>query len=158
LSSGKLEGNGAGRFIQLMRQHGHNTDVDVELATVLTPPPALTIKLDNDGIVLDKDDLLVAQHLTKYKRHFTIRKSTDGNFASKVKLGSSSVTESMSTQGYNPHTHDIYSLALDNVQNDLTFENVEVEFLDEIKPEDRVIVLAIKDGQQYVILDRAVTY
>lgn len=68
----RLEGNGAARLIQLMRQHGYNKDVDIELATVTSAPPDLKIKVDNMKIELDRDDLIIAQYLTKHKRQVKI--------------------------------------------------------------------------------------
>ncbi|QVY62993.1 DUF2577 domain-containing protein [Cytobacillus gottheilii] len=55
----KLEGNGAARIIQLMSRHGHNTDVNVELGTVISAPPSIVIRLDGDNFELDKDDIMV---------------------------------------------------------------------------------------------------
>ncbi|MBB6283827.1 DUF2577 family protein [Geobacillus subterraneus] len=63
-----MEGNGAVRLIQLMRQHGYNKDVSIELATVTSPPPNIKIQVDNMKIELDKDDVVVAEHLLPHKR------------------------------------------------------------------------------------------
>jgi len=57
----RLEGDGAARLIQLMRQYGYNKDVDIELATITNAPPDLKIKVDNMKVELDRDDLIVAQ-------------------------------------------------------------------------------------------------
>jgi hypothetical protein len=56
----RLEGNGASRFIQLMRQHGHNTDVTVEVGTITAAPPSIKLRLPGDDFDLDKDDVIVA--------------------------------------------------------------------------------------------------
>jgi PIN domain nuclease of toxin-antitoxin system len=153
-----MEGNGAIRLIKLMKQHGYNKDIDIELATVTNPPPKLKIQIDNMKIELEADDLIVAQHLTKHKRYVTMKKSIDSQFESYIKLKSTEVSESMSSQGYIPHTHDITSITLDNIQNDFAFENIEMEFQDELKKGDRIIVASVNDGQKYIILDRAVTF
>lgn len=55
----KLEGNGPARLIQLMRQFGHNTDVGVELGVIVSAPPSIKIRLENDGLELDNDDVIV---------------------------------------------------------------------------------------------------
>lgn len=131
----KLEGSGGTQLAMLMKSLGYNKDVDFQLATVTSAPPDLKIKVDNmEKIELDKDDLIVAQHLTKYTR--------------KVKLTSTSVTDAMTSAGYTPHTHDITSLVIE----------ADLDFDDELKVGDRVIVVEIVEGETYVILDRAVTY
>lgn len=130
----RLEGSGASKMVQVIRKFGHNQDINIEFATVTSPPPNLKIKVDNMSIELDKDDLMVAEYLTKHKR--------------KIKFTSSSVAEAMSTEGFEPHVHDITSLVLEG----------EMEFIDELKAGERVIVANIDSGQTYVILDRAVSY
>jgi hypothetical protein len=108
----RLEGDGAARLIQLMRRHGYNKDVDFELATVTSPPPDLKIKVDNVNIELDRDDLIVAQYLTKHKRQVRINGGT----------------------------------------------TVELEYQDELKVGDRVIVASADNDQIYFVLDKAVMY
>ncbi|WP_033842323.1 DUF2577 family protein [Geobacillus vulcani] len=73
--------------------------MSVELGTVTNAPPDLKIKVDNMKVDLDRDDLVVAQYLTKHKRQVKI----DG------------VT------------------------------TVELEFQDELKPGDRVIVASTRN-------------
>jgi HSP20 family molecular chaperone IbpA len=108
----RLEGGGAVRLIQLIQRYGYNKDVDFELATVTSPPPDIKIKVDNVNIELDRDDLIVAQYLTKHKRQVKI----DGG------------------------------------------ATVELEFQDELKVGDRVIVANVKNGQLYIVLDKAVMF
>ncbi|MFT4413183.1 DUF2577 domain-containing protein [Fredinandcohnia humi] len=144
----RLVGTGASQLVQLIQKFGYNKDVDVELATVTAPPPNLKIKIDNMNVELEKDDLVVAQHLTKHKRRLTI-KGTNSN------LVSSSVIDSMTQNGSGPHTHDITSLT---IQGNLTVTDAEIEFLDELKAGERVIVASVDNGQLYIVLDRAVMY
>ena len=56
----RLEGNGAARFIQLMRKHGHNTEVAVEIGTITAAPPNIKLRLPGDDFDLEKDDIIVA--------------------------------------------------------------------------------------------------
>ena len=53
-------------MVQLIRKHGHNRDVSIELATVITPLPDLSIKLSSDGLELERDDLIVAGIVATY--------------------------------------------------------------------------------------------
>ena len=82
----RLEGNGAARLIQLMRQHGYNKDVDIELATVTSAPPNIKVKIDNMNIELDHDDLIVAQSLMKHKRQVKINGGTTSEFENQDEL------------------------------------------------------------------------
>lgn len=61
----RLEGDGAARLIQLMRQHGYNKDVDIELATVTSTPPNIKIQIDNMKVELDSDDIVITETLKK---------------------------------------------------------------------------------------------
>lgn len=131
----QVEGNGFSKLTQVIRDTGYNKDIDIELATVTASPPNLKIKVDNMDVELEKDDLIVAERLTKYKQN--------------IKLVTNDLNVNMSSEGYTPHTHDMSEIAINDA---------EIEFLDELKIGDRIIVASIKDGQLFVILDKAVVY
>ncbi|MDR7001555.1 hypothetical protein [Neobacillus niacini] len=61
-----IEGSAASRMVQLMRKHGHNRDVTIELATVVMPLPDLSVKLSSDGLVLEREDLVIAGIVATY--------------------------------------------------------------------------------------------
>lgn len=63
----RLEGNGAARLVSLMRQHGFNKELDVELATVVSITP-LKLRLDNANFDLEADDFVLSEHLTQHIR------------------------------------------------------------------------------------------
>lgn len=108
----KLEGSPASQLLQMIKQHGYNKDIDIELATVTSAPPALKIKIDNMPVELDKSDLVVAEYLTKHARTVSI-----GGGAEQT-----------------------------------------LQYTDELKAGQRVIVASINDGQTFVILGKAVIY
>jgi len=56
----KPQGNGYSQFVQLMRKHGHNKDIDIELGTVRAAPPEVAIRLDGFDFDLYKGDLIFA--------------------------------------------------------------------------------------------------
>lgn len=60
-----MEGSPGSQLIQLIRKHGYNKDVDIELATVTAAPPALRVKIDGMKIELEADDFVVAQSVTE---------------------------------------------------------------------------------------------
>lgn len=72
IKTAQPEGNGASQLVQLMRRHGYNKDINIELATVTAAPPALRIKVDNMAIELEAEDLIVAERLTSRKERIRI--------------------------------------------------------------------------------------
>lgn len=108
----RLEGNGASRFIQLMKSHGHNESIKVQLATITAAPPNIKLRIDGDKFELEADDFEVSEYLTKHKRQ--------------VKLNGGAVTE--------------------------------LEFQDELKVGDRVVVISANNDQRYYVIDKAVSY
>ncbi|SMF91204.1 Protein of unknown function [Paenibacillus uliginis N3/975] len=67
-----IEGGPVSQFKALVREIGHNKDVDIEFATILAPLPDIRIKIDNMPIELDADDVTVCEHLRDHKREVTI--------------------------------------------------------------------------------------
>jgi len=64
--STEMEGGGIARLTQAIAMVGYNKDLRIETGTVNQAPPSLEIELD-DGIVLEADDVTIAQHITQYK-------------------------------------------------------------------------------------------
>lgn len=56
----QIEGGGASKLVQLMRKHGYNRGVSLELGTVTAPPPSISLEL-SDGIELDADDVVLTK-------------------------------------------------------------------------------------------------
>lgn len=67
----EITGSASAKLVQLMRQIGHNVDVDIQLGTVIASPPAVRIKLDLDGVELRGNDLIIAESLTQHTRTLT---------------------------------------------------------------------------------------
>ncbi|MFP7288277.1 DUF2577 family protein [Shouchella clausii] len=158
----RIEGSGASQLVQLIRKIGHNTDVSIELATVTSAPPELKIKVDHMNVELEKDDLIVVQSLTKHKRTVTLV-SKGG-----MKLSAQNappvppdppVVTNLNLETIlvlNTGTGEALHQSLNISSSDFTAEEAELEFLDELKKDDRVLVAGIQQGQTYVILDRVV--
>lgn len=124
---------------------------DLMEAEVVSAPPELKIRLEgNDKLLIPKELIVVAEHLTKYKRKVTIKNS------GKTKVDSKSISATMALNGYVAHDHPISLFTLKD--SDFTLEEGEVEFLNELKKGDKVIVLSFAGGQRFFILDRIVTY
>lgn len=56
----KIEGSPASKMVQMMRSYGYNRELTLEVGTVLSPLPNLSINLESDSLTLDKDDLIIA--------------------------------------------------------------------------------------------------
>ncbi|WP_338461539.1 DUF2577 domain-containing protein [Brevibacillus borstelensis] len=137
--SDRIEGSGASQLVQIIRQIGYNNYDRFELATVVSPPPDLRIRIDNMALDLEADDLVVTEHLTRHKRIVTIKHEQD-------------TERDVGDTEPKPRDNDSTgSLAW-------TYSYVELQFEDVLKAGDRVLVASMNDGQSYVILDRVVTY
>ncbi len=105
------------------------------------------------NVELEKDDLIVAQSLTSFKRKI--------NLTSKGKTEVSSTSPSVGFEMLpdgNGQINEISFSSIGLASADQTIKEAELEFLDELKKDDRVIVVGINQGQTYLILDRAVMY
>lgn len=103
---------------------------------VVSSPPNLQIRL-NDVIVLDSTDLIVASDLLKgYQRelHFV---NPDWGITS---------SENDGGQGASNHSHKV----------NLKGVSTPVQWFDDLKPGDEVILMPTADGQTYFVLDKAV--
>jgi hypothetical protein len=136
------EGSGGSQLVNLIRHFGYNKDVDIELGTVTADAPAIKVKIDNMKIELDAADLVVSEHLTAHTRHIQITATGNANITS---TSVSSVPSS---------TYTSFTLS----DSDLTVTDATLDYLDELKTGDRVIVASVNNGQLYIVLDRAVTY
>ncbi|MFD2671030.1 DUF2577 family protein [Marinicrinis sediminis] len=73
--------SGASQLVQLIRSLGKNIDVRLELATVKSPPPQLSIQIDHLRFILDQEDLIVAEHLLEHRLELLYEGSTQSQFA-----------------------------------------------------------------------------
>lgn len=164
----QYEGDAYSKLNTLFREgvNAANVAAKIEFATVTKSAPDLEIELDKDGLKIDKDSLVVMEHLTDHKRIMTIRKCEDARFqsdyprkfATDIRLASKSVGDTMTPAGSGPHVHDITELALNDVQDDFKAVDLEVEYQDGLRKGDRVLVACLDEDMVYVVLDRARWY
>lgn len=147
----RIEGSGASQLVQLIRELGYNEELSLELATVTSAPPDLKIKVDHMNVDLEKDDLIVAESLTKHKRKVSVR-SEGKTKLSKSPLGLTDIGFKIGGSA----TLAFESLSIGSAS--VTVEEAELEFADELKEGDRILVAGIHKSQTYIILDRVVTY
>lgn len=141
-----LEGSWETRGVNVIKRYGHNKDVDIVFGTITAPPPNIRVKVDNESLELEKDDVVVLQYLTKHKRKIRITSNT----ASLSKEEATSIALDGSPY---KHKHDI-----EVTNGSLTVTEAEIEYLDELKAGERIVLAEIEKGQKYVILDREVIY
>lgn len=61
----KIEGSPASKLVQLMRVHGYNRGARPEVATVQAGMPNLVLRLESDGLELEREDLVVTETANK---------------------------------------------------------------------------------------------
>jgi len=104
----------------------------IELATVVSPMPNLSVRVDNMDINLGQGDLIVSAHLLPVERYVSMS-NTPGNQVN-----------------YNGDTHE-------QAGDKLSASNATLSMLDNILiPGDRVAVMSLPGGQQYLIWDKVV--
>lgn len=144
-----IEGSEISQLKNMVKQVGYNKDVDCELGTVISAPPALQVQIDNMKIPLDADDLIVAQHLTRWTEKVALK----GLPTTVLKLSEYTRT-TKKTETSPPSTEEIYEDEFDFSAGDIVINEFEIEHLDELKVGDRVIVASANAGQRYFVLDR----
>lgn len=113
-----------------------------ELATVIEAPPYLKVRRDSDQLVLDEQDLVVFEHLTRHERIVTLEH---------VELTPRQLGDSVQPD----HLHT------DDLQYPLTYYRdnyVRMQFEDVLKVGDRVVLGCDDTNMVYYVLDRAKFY
>lgn len=131
----KYEGDPYSKWVQATRVFGRNETSTTRLGTIISPPPEIKMLLDNDPIEYDKQDIYVTQKLTAHQRI--------------ADTFSEIITMPMSAEDHLSHTHQIQSIR----QTDTV-----IDFTDELKVGDRVLVECDNENMKYIILDRVVSY
>lgn len=105
-------------------------------AVVSIAPPNLKIKVKNNAkLDIPTEIIQVSEHLTKHKRTANVTGAV--------------IASSMTPNGQGPHTHDITGVDI---------EEADIEFTDELKLGDQVMVAKLQGGQSFYIFDRVVSY
>ena len=140
------EGSPYSKIIQLIGDVGYSKPVNVELATVVAAAPDLKIRLDADGMELDKDDLIVSKHLTRHERIVSL----DYAFPDTVDVGDGLEATDSSRQSIGA------SPAVPYEQYEMRYARMTYE--DVLKVGARVIVACLEEDMVYIVLDEAVWY
>ena len=127
------------RLIELIQQQAKaQQNFGIELATVISPPPKLIIRVDNMPVNLQGDDLIVCEHLLEHSR----------TYSTSPKIANSEVSEwADSAPPKHNHTHSVEKL---------TISNQTATIHTKLQAGDRVAVQAFPGGQQYLVIDKVV--
>lgn len=141
------EGNGISQFRDVIKQLGHNVEVDIEYATILAPSPALRVQVDNMKIELDGDDVIIPEHLREHTRKVSVKAVEPTTLELNRYTRVTKETESSAP---------VNSKAFSDVFNfgGFTSGEFEITFHDTLKAGDRVAVASFGAGQRYIVLDR----
>lgn len=139
----RYEGEWDSQLRQIMTKVGDKpSGVRIELATVIESPPNLKLRRDSDQLILEKEEIVVAEHLTRHSRIVTIEHTE----LAQRQLG----------DGVQPdHLHT------DDLQYPITYYRdnyVWMRFEDLLLVGDRVLLACDDDNMVYYVLDRAVFY
>ncbi|MGN7387718.1 DUF2577 domain-containing protein [Sporosarcina sp. SAFN-015] len=143
------EGNVYSKLVQTIRDVGYSKPVNIEIATVVDAPPNLRIKLDQDGLILEKDDLIVAEHLTRHERIVSVNYEYPKTWLL-ADIGDMP-KDADSSRNYIGSAQAIPYEKYEMLNAKMTFEDV-------LKPGERVILACLDEDMVYVVLDRAVWY
>lgn len=125
------------RLIHLIKEIAREQlPLGLELATVISPPPNLVIRIDNMPLNLQGDDLIVCAHLLPETRYAHITNKTE--------------PAPPDTVTYNGQTFE-------QAGTNIITQHTKIEFQDQrLQTGDRVVVMALPSGQQYLVLDKVV--
>ncbi|MMZ56043.1 hypothetical protein D1872_179210 [compost metagenome] len=142
-----IEGGGVSQFRDVIKQLGFNVEVDIEYATIIAPPPALRVQVDNMKIELDGDDVIIPEHLREHTRKVSVKATTPTTLELSRYTRVTKETESSAP---------VNSKAFSDVFNfgGFTSGEFEITFHDTLKAGDRVAVASFGAGQRYIVLDR----
>ncbi len=110
----------------------------LELATIVQVTPSLVIRVDNMGVDLDMDFLVVSQHLLKDQWIVTLNhyEGAQRNYAGEVFVDLLDTDNNASP--YSSYTHD----------------NILLTYKETIRPGDRVAVMPLEGGNKYYVIDK----
>lgn len=74
---GRLAGNGAARFVTLMRELGYNEGIRIETASVTQTAPVLAFKFPDELEIDDDESVIIADHLLEHTRTVSIDGAPD---------------------------------------------------------------------------------
>ncbi|URJ51263.1 DUF2577 domain-containing protein [Paenibacillus polymyxa] len=142
-----IEGSGVSQFRDVIKQIGYNVEVDIEYATIIAPPPALRVQVDNMKIELDADDVIIPEHLREHTRKVSVKEVEPTTLELNRYTRVTKETESSAP---------VNSKAFSDVFNfgSFTSGEFEITFHDTLKAGDRVAVASFGAGQRYIVLDR----
>ncbi|WP_025676528.1 DUF2577 family protein [Paenibacillus polymyxa] len=143
----RIDGGGVSQLIDVIKQLGYNVEVDIEYATILAPPPALRVQIDNMKIELDADDVIVPEHLREHTRKVSVKAVEPTTLELDRYTRVTKETES-SAPVNSKAFRDVFNFGA------FTSGEFEITFHDTLRAGDRVAIASFGAGQRYIVLDR----
>lgn len=128
--------DGLTEFAKLLKERENHIPQSITTGIVITPPPEVTIRL-NDVVILNKENLIFSAHmLAGYKRdlHLVFNDENCGQ-----------------TNVVSMHSHTVQTLNVDT-------EDAHITTLDTIVEGEEVILMPTTDDQLYFVIDKAVRF
>jgi hypothetical protein len=121
---------------------------------VISAPPELSIKLmSNDKLIIPKQLLTVAEHLTRHERIVTLE-HTEGTTRN---LGDGQGKDLVSGDGLIFRQSDEREAPHNDISS-FKYEYIKLTFEDVLKPGDKVLVQTYSGGQKFHISDKLFSY
>lgn len=127
--------DGISELAKMLKERESRPYMGPRVGNVTSPPPDIKVVLE-DGIILDKTHLVIAAHiLSDYEREI------------KIPLANAEgMTDSKNVGDHGGHNHNIETVGLDG----------KIQFIDTLKPGDKVILIPTTNEQVYFLIDKAV--
>ncbi|WP_139489375.1 DUF2577 family protein [Brevibacillus dissolubilis] len=146
----------------MIRQHSLKAMQTMKVTTlmeaeVVSDPPELKIKLKgNDKLIIPKELIVVAEHLTKeFKREMKVEGKGKSTISAPL---TASPKVGMLPNGYVPHVHDVTEISMTKADFEFIEGTGKIEYTNELKKGDKVMVITFEGGQKFFIMDRVVSY
>lgn len=147
----RYEGGWDSRMRQMMARAGAKSEgLRIELATVIEAPPNLKIMRDSDQMILEKEELVVAEHLTRHERIVSINYEFPKTWEKDTDIGDKTVdtVSSRNNIGQLPSTpYEKYEM-----------KYATLKYEDLLLKGERVLVACDDVNMVYYIIDRARWY
>lgn len=101
-------------------------------------------------LTLKKDFIVISESLMRHRRTVTFKSAVN------IRLGSTAIDGVTESGGGPAHTHGYDTMTLNAVHNDFAIDSAVIEFEDELKVDDQVMLIRMQGGQRFYVVDRVV--
>lgn len=147
----RYEGDSYSRLRQMMSKAGNKpSGVRIELATIVEPPPNLKLRRDSDQLLLEKEELVVSEHLTRHERIVSVNYEFPKKLSKEKDIGD----KEANTASNRINVGQAPSIPYEKYE--MNYATIRYEDL--LLEGERVLLACDDDNMVYYVLDRAVFY